>query len=176
MSMICYVLGLSPAQIKALRATPSLATAVAMAELGDDGEDISHLGPLQVALDLQKSWHLLHYLFTGSLDDTSLPGGALLAGEVLGEDVGYGPARLLDEIETAEFARFLAGVELASLQVRVNVKEMAEIGVYAMPRGPGLDSEYDSQIREEVGFYFPRLRDYVVQLAQQQSGLLTWLS
>jgi hypothetical protein len=170
MSMICSVLGLSLAQVKALRTTPSLATSVAMASLGDDG-DLSQLGPLQPELDLQKSWHILHYLLTGSIDDTSSPGGALLAGEELGEDIGYGPARLLDEAATAEFAGFLQGLDPDRLLARMNTGEMASAGVYAMP-----DEGDDEDLREEVGYYFPRLRDYVVQVAQKQGGLLTWLS
>jgi hypothetical protein len=173
MSMLCWVLGLSPAQVKALRATPSLATKVTMAAEGDG--DLSELGPLQDVLELEKSWHILHYLFTGSLDDTRSPGGALLSGEEVGEDVGYGPARLLGGKQTAEFARFLATLDLASLQARAKVKEMASVGVYSMPSGPDSDDSYDSEFREEVAFYFPRLRDYVIQIAQRQGGLLIWL-
>ena len=168
MSMICSVTGLSSAQVEALRATPSLATGVAMASLGGDG-DLSQLGALQPELDLQKSWHILHYLFIGSVDDTSSPGGTLLAGEELGEDVGYGPARLLDESMTAEFARFLQGLDADSLLARMNIGEMASAGVYAV-------SDDDEDLREEVAYFFPQLRDYVVQVAQKQGGLLTWLS
>ena len=63
MSMIGYALGLSPAQVKALRAKPSLATDVGSAGLGMGG-DLRQLGPLQESLELEKSWHILHYLFT----------------------------------------------------------------------------------------------------------------
>jgi hypothetical protein len=93
MSMLCWVLGLSPAQVKALRATPSLATDVAMAAMSEGR--VNQLGPLQEALDLQKSWHMLHYLFTGSIDDMRSPAAALLSGEELGEDIGYGPVRCM---------------------------------------------------------------------------------
>ena len=48
------------------------------------------------------------------------------------------------------------------------------IDIYGMPRGPG--SDHDSGLREEVGYYFPQLRDYVLLVAQRQGGLLTWLS
>ena len=172
MSMLCYVLGLTPDQVKALRAAPDLAVEVAMAAMGVG--DASPVGPLQEALDLQKSWHILHYLFTGSIDDTRSPGAGLLSGEELGEDIGYGPARLHDQKRAAEFARFLESHDVATLLARMNVAEMASIGIYGMPRGPGSDD--DRGLREEVGYYFPQLRDYVVQAAQKQGGLLTWLS
>jgi hypothetical protein len=136
MSMLCWVLGLSPEQVKALRAAPDVATEVAMAAMGDDSGDLSRFGPLQEGLDLQKSWHILHYLFTGSLDDARSPGAALLSGEELGEDIGYGPVRLHDPKRTTEFARFLEGNDLASVLARMNVAEMARIGIYGMPMGP----------------------------------------
>lgn len=56
----------------------------------------------------------------------------------------------------------------------MNVAEMTNIGIYGMPRGPGSDD--DGGLREEVGYYFPLLRDYVIKVAQKQGGLLTWLS
>jgi hypothetical protein len=174
--MIGKVLGLSTAQIKALRATPSLATGVIMAVEGLDAGELGQLGPLQEALDLEKSWHILHYLFTGSVDDTRSPGAALLSGEKLGEDIGYGPVRLHGEKATAEFARFLGTLDFAKLRARVSCKQMAAIGIYGAPMGPTHDSSYDDELREEVGFYFPRLKDYVVQVAQRQGGLLVWLS
>jgi Domain of unknown function (DUF1877) len=176
MSMICWVLGLLPAQIRALRATPSLATDVALAAQGDESGELDQLGPLQEALDLEKSWHILHYLFTGSLDDMSSPGAALLSGEDLGEDVGYGPARLHGENQTAAFAHFLETLDLASLHARVNYTEMASIGVYSIPRGSAAVAGYESELRDEVGYYFPRLRDYVLQVAEKHGGLLTWIS
>ena len=169
MSMLCYVLAVSPEQIKALRAKPSLATDVAMAAMGEG--DVSQFGPLQEALDLQKSWHMLHYLFTGSIDDTRSPGAGLLSGEELGEDIGYGPVRLHGEKSTAEFARFLGSLDIEGLLARMNIAEMANAGVYSMP-----DGDEEDGIRDEVGYYFPQLRDYVVQAAQKQGGLLTWLS
>ncbi len=169
MSMLCYVLGVSPEQIKALRAKPDLATDVAMAAMGEG--DVSQFGSLQESLDLQKSWHMLHYLFTGSIDHTRSPGATLLSGEELGEDIGYGPVRLHGEKATAEFARFLENLDIEDVLTRMNIAEMANAGVYSMPGGDEEDG-----IREEVGYYFPQLRAYVVQVAQKQGGLLTWLS
>jgi Domain of unknown function (DUF1877) len=60
-----------------------------------------------IPLELGKSWHMLHYLFTGHVDASAAPGNALLAGARLGEDLGFGPPRLHDERETRDFARFL---------------------------------------------------------------------
>jgi hypothetical protein len=167
MSMICSVLGLSPAQIKALRADPSLADRVAMAALGHDEGDLSHFGALQEPLDLHKSWHTLHYVFTGSVFDVRGPGAALLAGEEMGEDSGYGPARLHDAKPTQEFAHFLASQDVATLQARVKVGQMADMGIY------GGD---DDEVPGEVAHYFEQLRDYVSAVARANGGLLVYLT
>jgi hypothetical protein len=220
MSMMCWMLGLSPAQIAALRANPSLAgdlaglaqdeqlqarRAAVMSRLPPEKREAAEaryralmeripdakeaearkaaararlepMGPFEQALDLAKSWHILHYLFTGHIDDAKAPGDALLTGEELGDDVGYGPARLHDEKETQDFARFLNALDVARLQERLNYKEMSRVGVYSMPMGPGSDAEFEAELRAEVGVYFPRLRDYVGRMAEKQDGLLIWLS
>jgi uncharacterized protein DUF1877 len=219
MSMMCWVLGLSPAQIGALRATPSLASDLtrvaennearvqrdemikrmspeqrsaaearrrefeatpivreALVRIAEARARVAGIGPFESALDLEKSWHMLHYLFTGHVDDSNAPGNALLTGESIGGDVGYGPARLHDETATREFARFLETLDVARLQARVNLREMTRLRVYAMPMGPGSDAEYEGELRTEVAHYVPLLRDYVARMSEKRYGLLTWVS
>jgi Domain of unknown function (DUF1877) len=220
MSMICRVLGLSPGQMAALRATPSLAgdlarvtqdeqlkarLAASMSRMPPEKRAVvetqyraamervpgakeaeaqraaararlGQLGPFEQALSLEKSWHILHYLFTGHVDDSKTPGDALLTGEELGDDLAYGPARLHNENETQDFALFLGTLDLSQLQERVNYREMSRIGVYSMPMGPGSDAEYETGLRAEVASFFPQLRDYVAKMAEKGNGLLVWLS
>src|SRR6188508_214760 len=116
MSMICWVLGLSAAQIGALRATPSLASdlagvkqneidariaAVASrltpeqraqfetryraslaqipgieeldARTAEASARLEPIGPFERALSLDKSWHILHYVFTGTIIPSGSP-------------------------------------------------------------------------------------------------------
>jgi hypothetical protein len=152
MSMICWVQGLSPAQIAALRAAPSLVGDLAFqvrldritsgmspekkqaheaqllgsmeaapgaqqmrARMAVARTRLAEIGPFEQVLCLEKSWHILHYLFTGHIDPSNAPGDALLTGEDLGEDVGYGPARLHDQRGTRDFGRFLETLDLARL-------------------------------------------------------------
>jgi hypothetical protein len=134
------------------------------------------IGPFQKALELEKSWHILHYLFTGHIDASHSPGDVLMNGDALGDDVGYGPARLHDEKQTQEFARFLKSIDPARLQERVNYQEMSRVGVYSMPLGHGSDEEFNAELRAEIASYFPALRDYVGNTAEKHGGLLIWLS
>jgi hypothetical protein len=218
MSMICGLLGLSPAQIAALRATPALASDLVITvarlrllpmsqlppsvsqlppEMRQAAEAklraaleqtlrpeeaaararVERLGPLEEAISLEKSWHMLHYLFTGHMwEDVPAPGNQLVTGEDIGEDMGYGPARLHEPKATQEFARFLQTQDVSRLQERVNYREMASLQVYGMPMGHGNDAEHQTDLRQEVGLYFPKLRDYVVKMADKQYGLLIWVT
>jgi hypothetical protein len=206
MSMICWLVGLSPAQIAALRATPSLASDVAIvgqstlldqatkrmspeqrtafekatkgarARIKEAQSRLAAIGPFEQALGIEKSWHMLHYLFTGHVDASDAPGNALMTGQALGENLGYGPARLQDESRTREFAQFVASQDVARLQARVNFQEMTRLKIYAMPAGPGSAAQYESELRAEVAEYFPLLRDYVGRMAARKYGLLIWLS
>jgi hypothetical protein len=157
-----------------IEATP--AAREAQARVGEARARLAGIGPFEQALNLEKSWHILHYLVTGHTDDFNAPGDALLTGEPLGEDVGYGPARLHDETATQQFGRILETLDLTQLQARVNLREMKRLRVYSMPMGPGSDAEYENELRAEVANYFPLLRDYVVRMSEKHDGLLIWIS
>jgi hypothetical protein len=219
MSIIAYLLGVTPIQISALRANPSLAGDVARtaqyderrarheeslshlpperrkqaearqaeseadpvlqeyrARIGQARERIAPIGPFERAVCLEKSWHILHYLLTGHIGPSSAPGDLLLTGQDLGEDVGYGPARLHDPMETRSFSQFLETQDLSSLQRRVNFKEMTQLHLYSVPFGRGSESEFEAELRNEVGIYFPLLRDYVRGMSDRANGLLLWNS
>ena len=88
----------------------------------DDGE---------TSLDLDKAWHGVHWLLTGSADETAHPtSDAILGGEPVGEDLGYGPPRLLSPARVAAVAGRLAGVGHDDLQARLDPAAMQEAGVY----------------------------------------------
>jgi hypothetical protein len=77
---------------------------------------------------------------------------------------------------TQGFARFLQTQDVSRLQERVNYREMASLQIYSMPMGRGTDAQFEAELRQEVGLYFPQLRDYVVKMAEKQYGLLIWMS
>lgn len=81
-------------------------------------------------LDLHKSWHVLHYLFTDDADTGRPPGDALLGGRELGEDMGYGPPRLHEPAATAAFARFVGPLTAGELKRRIDIRRMSSLGIY----------------------------------------------
>jgi hypothetical protein len=146
------------------------------ASVADARAALVPLGPIDKALSLEKSWHMLHYLFTGHAGTGHAPGDLLLSGEELGEDRGYGPARLHDETKTREFSRFLEGQDLARLRARTDFDEMDRAGVlYGLKQGLGSEAERQ-MLHEEIGLYFQLLRDYVRATAEKGDGLMVWIS
>jgi hypothetical protein len=209
MSIVCWVMGVTPAQIATLRATPLLVGSlikVALDEhfkmrfeelikrmspaqirkfeanqvppLADAGarSQVASLGVLEPAITLEKSWYMLHYLFTGHVGLGNAPGDLLLTGEELGDDLGYGPVRLHTEMATRDFRHFLDRQQVELLQGRIDLKEMRRLGVYAMPLGSGSDEEYTMELRSDVALFFTLLRDYVRKEADKGNGLLLWFA
>lgn len=223
MGMMCNLLAVSPAQMRALHATPSLVkdlVSVAQSDSRDASftEMMSRLPPdrrqaaeerkaalmqqpafkaanaeadaartrlaaflpTERPLDLDKSWHILHYVLTGrtGFEGADGPGEALLGGENIGPDLfGYGPARVLDVEATETYATFLQAQNESVLHSRINHGEMMRLQIYGVPWGAGNVPDFEAQMHEiDIGTYFPKLRDYVIATAAKRNGLLVWIS
>ncbi len=82
-------------------------------------------------VDLDKAWHGIHYLLTGSVDSNkTLASKAIMGGEDIGPDRGYGPAQLLKPAEVKAIAKLLAETTPEMLRARYKPKEMTRLGVY----------------------------------------------
>lgn len=111
-----------------------------MAHLVDDDEFLERLlfgdedappvpDPRQT--DLDKLWHGVHWLLTGSAEESADGLGAVLfGGAEVGEDLGYGPARLMRPAEVAAVYRALAAVPESELLARFDPVAMERAGVY----------------------------------------------
>jgi hypothetical protein len=83
-------------------------------------------------LTLEKSWHCLHYLLTGTAWETdNVLGKAILGGAEIEPDMGYGPARYLEPNEVKKVAKALKKVSKKDLVSRFNLAAMKAAKVYA---------------------------------------------
>lgn len=83
-------------------------------------------------LTLEKSWHCLHYLLTGTAWETdTVLGKAILGGAEIGPDMGYGPARYLQPNEVKKVAIALNKVSKEDLTSRFNLEAMKAAKIYA---------------------------------------------
>jgi hypothetical protein len=142
-------------------------------ELASAAKNVPGEGEDRRVLDLHKSWHVLHYLFTGSATGGNPPANALIGGRAIGADMGYGPPRLHEPAPTAAFARFLAPLTVAELQDRIDVGRMSALGIYCCQDD---DEGSAEEINDDVAHYFPLLQSFVGAAAENGNGLLMWLA
>jgi hypothetical protein len=124
-------------------------------------------------VDLHKSWHMFHFVFTGLASGGTPPANLLLeGGEEIGEDLGYGPARLLDPAATAALAGFVAPLTVDELKRRLDGPRMAALSIYPAFDATDATREYG----DDVEHYFPLLRDHLAAAAAAREAALVWLA
>jgi hypothetical protein len=121
--------------------------------------------------DLDKAWHGIHYLLTGTAEGGEHPLNFLVAGgQPVGEvEVGYGPARVLTSAETSEINRTLAKLSDDELRNRFDPVEMKELEIY-----PDI-WDRDSQQDDTLGYLIEHLgvlRSFLAETARRKLGLV----
>ena len=143
---------------------------------GDDRSgDIALADGEGIATDLDKAWHGIHVLLTGTADAGDPPYDFLLiGGELVGDvDVGYGPARVLTAAQTREVHEALSAVSDESLRQRFNPDEMIAQDIY--PDIWARDEEDD----DTLGYLMDHvaiLRGFLAQAVEQRVGIVLYLS
>ena len=136
-------------------------------------------------IDVDKAWHAIHWLLTGSADDTppsrraglfrrkavreAAAGAEALAvfgGDPVGEDNGYGPARLLRPEQVAAVAEALRPLTPEVLGHRVDLAAMEAAELY-----PGIWDEEDV-FEEYLGPNYEVLRDFYLTAASEDAAVL----
>jgi Domain of unknown function (DUF1877) len=90
----------------------------------DDGD-----GELAHSIDVDKAWHGIHFILTGHADGGPEPlCWAVLGGEEVGEEVGYGPARILQPDQVRSIAAAL--IDEAAFKARFAPQAMEAAKIY----------------------------------------------
>lgn len=85
------------------------------------------------SIDLDKMWHGVHWLLTGSADPVAGPTSSVIfGGRPCGDDRGYGPPRLLQADEVAAAAKALSSVDVEALRGRVDPAAMTDAEIYPL--------------------------------------------
>jgi hypothetical protein len=138
--------------------------------------DAAYNAPEQGFVDLDKAWHALHYLLTGTSRDGDGPLAFLLKGGApVGNDLGgYGPARVFTPAEAAAIADALADVSQAKLLPRFDLKKFERLELY-----PGRWAELNPRSEYDLGYYFgplEQLKTVMRRAKLERHGMLTWIS
>jgi len=141
MSMVLIGHRLSADELQAVLEDPTVVTSLIFGDLDDD-DDADMPDP---DLDLDKSWHGIHFLLTGTGWEVGegAAGAAILGGDDIGEDNGYGPARLLRPETVRAVADALDALTIETLRARFDPHAMAAAEIY--PDGwTGEADEFDA--------------------------------
>jgi hypothetical protein len=122
-------------------------------------------------LDLEKSWHGLHYLLTGSAWEGAEPLCYLASGgEEIGEDLGYGPARALSPAQVAAWSNALSAITTTELQRRFDPQAFDQAQIYPLVWDEG------DEAFEWLNENFEALRDFLAQAKSANHGAIVYLT
>jgi hypothetical protein len=157
MSMIGNFVAVTDLQLATLRKAPNQ-----IVDFLEGAED-------ERQLDIDKAWHGIHFLLTGSAWNADLPLGFILGGVEIGDiDVGYGPARGLTQGH--DIAQALSSVDTAKLISAWDADAIRRAEIYAVnPDAPEDEAAY-------LGGYFEELKEFVDRTAADGMALLAFLS
>lgn len=130
----------------------------------------------RTSLNLDKAWHGLHWLLTGSAEGGKEPLCYLVTGgEPIGDvDLGYGPARALTAEQVASWDAALAPISRDELAGRFDAKAMLDASIY-----PDIWARSASGEEDTLGYLldaFGSLRDFVAEARQEHQGMVVYLS
>lgn len=153
MGMYCTVFAATPAELQQLLSKPTT---------------INGFLARAPRVELEKSWHGLHYLLTGSATDGDEPLNFLLAGEPLGDDDPEdGPPRYLSPEAVISLGTALSALSDDELWSRFDPDLMESEGIY-----PGVWDEPEADLQEEYLTYFRELQKFVRQARIEGKALV----
>ena len=122
MGMSIFFAPVSAAKLEQLRRDPDAIEAFLYPDDDDEPEG---------GIDVDKAWHGLHYLLTGTSDGGEPPLSlAILGGEEFGEDLGMGPPRFLTPDQVREVAAALEAMSEDELRQRYDPQDMQDKQIY----------------------------------------------
>lgn len=123
-------------------------------------------------LEIDKAWHGIHFLLTGSAWEAGLPLGFVVAGGTeVGDDLGYGSARALRSQQVQQIDAALEPFTNDELRKRFDADRMTELEVYPF----GWSDDPDGELEYLLAYYM-ELRAFVHRTAERGDGLLVYLA
>jgi hypothetical protein len=163
--IVANYLRITPDELVCLQQSPATIGAF----LYDDRDgDLSSRVLSDRCLDIDKTWHIIHFLLTGTLEGGSWPlCGAVLGGRPLGSSkVGYGSVRYLRSEKVREVAAALGVIPSDELARRFDLETLQGLDIY-----PGIGSSTAEEL-DYILPYYSDLVDFFQQAAEAGDALL----
>lgn len=124
------------------------------------------------SIDIEKSWHGMHYMLAGASYGGEGPLAlAVLGGEPIGEDLGYGPARFLTADQVKAVAAALDALGEEGFRSRYAPQAMEDAQIY-----PDIWVREGDEALDYVMHYYRHLVAFYADAAQRGDGALLWLN
>lgn len=166
MGIVCALRRVSDTQIAELLQNPQ--------RVLDFLSDVEELNYGDTEIDLDKAWHGIHFLLTGSAENGEEPLNFLLDGEPIGtEDVGYGPARAFRSTQVAAIDAALSAISNDDFRERFNPTRMTQENIY-----PSIIWNRDPKEDDTLGYlveYFGQLKSFVRNARDKEDGFLVFM-
>ena len=140
-----------------------------------DPPDLSKVNGEGVYTDLDKAWHGIHYLLTGTAWEGAEPLNFIVCGgtEVGNLDVGYGPARVFGSDDVKKIIAALSDLDGNELRERFNPDEMMSLEIYPdiWDRNPAEDDTLGYCVE-----YYDNLVRFLSGAAADSMGIVVYVS
>jgi Domain of unknown function (DUF1877) len=133
---------------------------------GGDGEP-------EHSVDVDKAWHGIHFMLTGKAHGGEGPLAlAIMGGDEIGEEMGYGPARFLEPKQVQEVAAALEKLTIEEFEKGFRPAEMTAADIY-----PEVIWERDG--KDALNYVLENFQQMVVfyrDTAARGDGAVLWLA
>lgn len=144
-------------------------------EVAPPSEDHVAIAKPVEEIDLDKSWHAIHYLLTGTAWEGDPPLNFLVQGgkEIGDIDVGYGTARAFSSSEVRTILDAIEPITQQTLEGRFNGAAMMKLEIY-----PEIwDRDHaDDPVLEYCTEYFESLKSFLGRTTERGLGMLVYIS
>ena len=123
--------------------------------------------------ELDKAWHGIHFILTGSQWEGDEPNCFLLAGgSSIGDlDVGYGPARALTSAQVKEFSAAISNLGKDDFKNRFDKNAFDKNEIYPQ----GWESAKDEESIDFLYSNFVTLKEFLESAKTKSCGAIVWL-
>lgn len=164
MGMVGYFTAINSSTLHELRVDPDQVAELLFPNDGDDEPENT--------IDVDKSWHGLHFILSElAKDGTPELESAILGGEPLGEDFGYGPARVLTPPEVQVISAALSSITGEAFAAKFDPARMEAEEIY-----PQIWERDGSEALDFLQHFFPSLVNFYAEAAQKGNAVVLWLA
>ena len=164
MGMAAYFTAVNRDTLEDLRADPSQLEGFLFP---DDGEE----EPANT-IDVDKAWHGINFILSQIAKGGHSPlAAAVLGGEELGEDLGYGPPRLLSPLEVQEIAGALGTVTPEAFEASFDPAAMSAAQIY-----PDIWERDGKEALDYLVHFLPQMVAFYHEAASRGDGAILWLA